>query len=126
MSTESIAPYSTYLHHLRQGELAYQYSAGAAKAVFFPRVLCPDTGELLTEWRVGKGLGTVYSTTAVYPRQGDPYNVALVDCDEGFRLMTRVEGIAATDVSIGMRVQFAVHTPEGEDPYPVFHPVSAP
>jgi hypothetical protein len=29
------------------------------------------------------------------------------------------------DVKIGMRVQFKTHTPEGDDPYPVFVPVAA-
>jgi uncharacterized OB-fold protein len=44
--------------------------------------------------------------------------------DEGFRLMSRVEGIDPMDVRIGMRVRFRVHQPDGdEDPYPVFTPV---
>jgi uncharacterized OB-fold protein len=58
-------------------------------------------------------------------RDGAPYNVALIDCDEGFRLMSRVEDIPAMDVKIGLRVQFKTHTPEGDDPYPVFIPVAA-
>ncbi|WP_459617346.1 Zn-ribbon domain-containing OB-fold protein [Bordetella sp. 2513F-2] len=119
------SPYAVYVEHLRRGELAYQYSEAAGKAVFYPRVLCPDTGAALT-WRVSKGLGTVHSTTVVYPRQGEPYNVALIDCDEGFRLMSRVEGVPAEQVAIGMRVCFAAQPPQGdEDPYPVFRPVEA-
>jgi uncharacterized OB-fold protein len=43
---------------------------------------------------VSKGRGTVYATTVVHPAEGAPYNVALIDCDEGFRLMSRVEDIA--------------------------------
>jgi uncharacterized OB-fold protein len=71
------------------------------------------------------GLGTVYATTVVHPaREGGPYNVALIDCDEGFRLMSRVEGIAPEAVRIGMRVKFRVHRPGGdESPYPVFVPM---
>jgi uncharacterized OB-fold protein len=37
--------------------------------------------------------------------EGGPYNVALVDLDEGVRMMSRVEGIVAPDqVVIGQRV----------------------
>jgi uncharacterized OB-fold protein len=58
----------------------------------------------------------------VYPRKGEPYNVALIDCDEGFRLMSRVEGIPPMDVAIGTRVRFHAHAAdtEDDDPYPVF------
>jgi len=59
----------------------------------------------------------------VHPQQGDPYNVCLVDMDEGFRLMSRVEDIEPAKVTIGLRVKFRAHAPEGdEDPYPVFTP----
>jgi uncharacterized protein len=63
-----------------------------------------------------------------HPAQGDPYNVALIDCDEGFRLMSRVEDIDPMQVRIGMRVRFRVHRPSGDKPggdepaYPVFTP----
>src|ERR1700677_3345316 len=66
------------------------------------------------EWRVSKGLGSVHATTVVFPQQGAPYNVALIDVDEGFRMMSRVEDIAPLDVRIGMRVKFRVHQAEGE------------
>ncbi|HJU32439.1 MAG TPA: OB-fold domain-containing protein [Hyphomicrobiaceae bacterium] len=117
------SPLNTYLEHLEKGELAYQYSPEAKKAVFYPRVLCPFTGSARLEWRVSKGLGTVYSTTVVHPAKGAPYNVALIDCDEGFRLMSRVEDIDPMQVKIGQRVRFRVHRPGGEEPpCPVFVP----
>ena len=98
------SPLATYLRHLERGELAYQFSPTANHAVFFPRVACPYTGSDRLEWRVSKGLGTVYATTFVHPREGTPYNVALIDMDEGFRLMSRVESAAPQEVRIGMRV----------------------
>ena len=120
------SPNKVYLEHLERGELAYQFSPEAGKAVFYPRVLCPFTGSGKLEWRVSKGLGTVYATTVVYPGEGAPYNVALIDCDEGFRLMSRVEDIAPDAVKIGMRVTFRVHRPGGEEaPVPVFTPEAA-
>ena len=116
------SPLKTYLDHLSRGELAYQFSPEAGRAVFYPRVICPFTGSDKLEWRVSKGLGTVYATTVVHPAEGKPFNVALIDCDEGFRLMSRVEDIAPEAVRIGQRVRFRVHTPSGDDPYPVFTP----
>ena len=123
MANVATSPLGVYIEHLRRGELAYQFSAAANAAVFYPRVICPFTGSDDLQWRISKGLGTVYATTVVTPQKGDPYNVALIDLDEGFRLMSRVEDIPPLDVRIGMRVKFRVHAAEGDEPpYPVFAP----
>jgi uncharacterized protein len=123
MPKASISPLATYNEHLRRGELGYQFSPSLGSAVFYPRVIAPKTGADDLEWRTSRGLGTVHSTTVVHPQQGEPYNVCLVDVDEGFRIMSRVEDIAPEAVRIGMRVRFRVCKPEGdEDPYPVFTP----
>ncbi|MSP02410.1 MAG: hypothetical protein EXR07_15365 [Acetobacteraceae bacterium] len=117
------SPLATYIAHLERDELAYQYSPSAGGAVFYPRVIAPKTGKADLEWRISKGLGTVHATTVVHPQQGAPFNVALIDVDEGFRMMSRVEDIAPTDVKIGLRVAFRTHKAEGDDPpYPVFTP----
>jgi uncharacterized OB-fold protein len=127
MANTPTSPLGTYLDHLRKGELAYQFSLDANAAVFYPRVICPLTGSDNLQWRISKGMGTVHATTVVYPQQGDPYNVALIDLDEGFRMMSRVEDIEPLEVRIGMRVRFRVHHAEGDDtPCPVFTPADAP
>ena len=123
MANASTSPLTTYLEHLEKGELAYQFSPDANKPVFYPRIICPYTGHDNLQWRTSKGMGTVHATTAVFPQQGEPYNVALIDVDEGFRMMSRVEDIPARAVRIGMRVKFRVHQAEGDEPpYPVFTP----
>jgi len=120
------SPLATYQAHLERGELAYQWSLDARKPVFYPRVICPFTGSDCLEWRISSGVGTVYATTVTHPREGAPYNVALIDCDEGFRLMSRVEDIDPMQVKIGLRVRFRVHRPGGEEPpCPVFVPAEA-
>lgn len=121
MSKLKTSPHATYTAHLEKGELAYQWSPTAGRPIFFPRVVCPYTGSTELEWRIASGKGTVYATTAVHPVEGQPFNVALIDCDEGFRLMSRVEGMLPADVKIGMRVAFRVHRPGGDEPpVPVF------
>ena len=116
------SPLGTYLEHLKKGELAYQVTA-SGEAVFYPRAVAPLTGGDLS-WRLSKGVGTVYSTTVVYNRDEAPFNVALIDMDEGFRLMSRVEDIDPLQVKIGMRVKFRAHPgDQKQSPYPVFTPV---
>jgi hypothetical protein len=115
-ATITQSPLHIYHEHLRRGELAYQFSLEAQRAVFFPRLACPFTGSTRLEWRVSAGRGRVHATTAVYPRTGDPYNVALVDLDEGFRMMSRVEGAAADRVAIGAPVRARIMPGAGEEP----------
>ncbi len=116
-----ISPRQQYLDHLKNGELAYQVCTDDGAVVFYPRAVAPVTGSENLEWKVSKGLGTVYSTTTVCPRGKEPYDVSLIDMDEGFRLMSRIEGLDPMDVTIGMRVKFKVHQDdEDSDPYPVF------
>lgn len=118
--TQMTSPLAQYQEFLVRGELAYQIDADD-RPVFFPRVLAPVGFEGTLTWKVSKGLGTVYATTHIAPKGESAYNVALIDMDEGYRLMSRVEGIPADRVRIGMRVKVRIHPGEGDqDPYPVF------
>lgn len=117
------SPLGVYVEHLKKGELAYQVCKDSNKAFFYPRAIAPETGSENIEWRVSSGLGTVYTTTVVYYKGEAPLNVAMIDMDEGYRLMSRVEGIDAMDVKIGMRVKFKVHPGDEKTlPFPVFTP----
>jgi len=114
------APAITYRRHLENGKLGYQRCADCSAAVFYPRVLCPVCGSGALEWRESAGLGRVYATTAIHSRNRDPRNVVLVDLDEGFRMMSRVEGVPAEEVEVGIRVRFEVHRGEEDEPVAVF------
>ena len=118
-----ISPRQKYLDYLKKGELAYQVCSETGQVVFYPRVVAPVSGNTNLEWKVSKGLGTVYSTTTVCPRGKESYDVSLIDMDEGFRLMSRIETLDPMDVKIGMRVKFKVHQDDdNSDPYPIFQP----
>jgi uncharacterized OB-fold protein len=67
-------------------------------------VLCPVCGSRRLADERSEGHGVVYSTTTVHAREGR-HNVALVDLDEGFRVMSAVVGVAPDDVRIGMDVR---------------------
>ena len=116
------SPLGIYIEYCRKGELAYQVTEDG-KPVFFPRLVAPGTGSGKLDWRVSKGLGTVYATTVVHTRDKPPYNVALIDVDEGFRMMSRVEDLDPMQVKIGMRVKVRMHPGDDKQPpYPVFTP----
>jgi uncharacterized OB-fold protein len=124
LSLKERSPLGIYLEHCRKGELAYQVCTDDNTAVFFPRAVAPGSGSGNLEWRVSKGLGTVHSTTVVHYKNEAPLNVALIDLDEGFRMMSRVEAIDPMQVRIGMRVKVRMHPGnEKQPPYPVFTPL---
>ena len=113
------APLQTYRAHLAQGELAFQ-RAPDGTPVFFPRLVAPRSGATDLQWHVSAGLGTVYSTTTIHPKGEPDYNVSLIDMDEGFRLMSRVEGVDPASVAIGMRVRVRISQEADGTPLPVF------
>jgi len=81
--------------------------ARASGALFFPpRLIEPRSGDGDWEWVEASGLGTVYSVTVINQKPpAEPYNVVLVDLDEGPRMMSRVDGMPAEAVTIGLRVR---------------------
>jgi len=113
------SPLTIFREHCEKGELAYQVAGG--KPFFYPRLAAPGSGSTDLEWKVSNGLGTVYATTTLFPRGDDPYDVSLIDLDEGFRMMSRVEGVDSLEVKIGMRVKVRMVTGSDDTaPYPVF------
>ena len=87
--------------------LHFQRCQVCSTAVHPPRPLCPGCGATALEWEESKGFGTVYSTTAVHTRE-ETYNVAIVDLDEGIRVMSAVAGAPPDAVPIGARVRARV------------------
>ena len=124
MSDSPGGPDAAYAAFLADGRFMLQRSRSSGRYVFHPRLLEPKSGNDDLAWVEPSGLGTVYATTVVRrrPEKGGPYNIALIDLDEGVRLMSRVETIDPDDVVIGMRVRANVAL----DRTPVvlvFHPV---
>lgn len=114
------APAGRYRRGLESGRLVFQHCERCSSAVFYPRVLCPVCGGDLVGRESG-GRGTVYATTTVHRREGLPYDVSLIDLDEGFRMMSRVEGVDPEEVAVGMSVTLRVRTEDAE-PVAVFVP----
>lgn len=119
------APLARWQAHLREGRFMIQHCGDCGLSVFYPRILCPHCASEALGWKAAGEGATVYATTVVARRAADggPYNVALVDLDEGVRMMSRVDGVAPEDVRIGQRVRPVIAEVDGA-PNVVFRPVT--
>ena len=117
----------------REGRLLVQWCTGCERAVFYPRTFCPHCGEGAgaLEWRPARGRGSVYAA-AVETRPeaagaafsgGEPYCVALVDLDEGVRMMTNIVGCPPAEVHGGMEVEVTWEPLADGRQLPLFRPV---
>ena len=111
------SPETYWREALADGRLLLQRATGSGATFFPPRMIEPGTGETDIEWIEASGLGTVYSVTIINQKPpAEPYNVVLVDLDEGPRVMSRVEGSVAPP--IGLRVRARID--QGDEPILLF------
>lgn len=104
-------------------ELVIQQCADCGAHQFYPRPFCLACGSKVLDWSEAKGTGTVYSLSEVHmspaPELETPYVVAIVELDEGPRLMTN---IVNGRCGIGDRVRLSWRDRSGKPPVPVFEP----
>lgn len=94
-------PEAQFKAYLKEGRFMIQKSRSTAKHTFYPRVAIPGTGESDLEWVAASGRGTVYAIT-VNRSKDSSYNIAIVELDEGPRMMSRIDGVET--VAIGTKV----------------------
>lgn len=89
-----------------------------------PRPMCPSCGSL--EWAPAElsGRGRVYSFAVLHHPQNPlfdyPVVAALVELDEGIRLVTNLVGLGAGDLRIGLDVEVRFEPTAGDWVVPVF------
>jgi uncharacterized OB-fold protein len=106
----------------RRRELVLQWCPACRRTIHYPRALCPGCGHADLEYRGATGGATVYAQALHRPRDGEPYLIALVDLDEGARLLTQLTAPIAT----GERAQLEwLPLPDGRA-LPVFGPDDLP
>lgn len=116
-------PTATYFGHLAAGRFMIQRSPSTGEWVFYPRVVAPRTGATDLEWAEPSGLGTVYAVTVKRMKPPAPdVSIAIVELDEGPRMMTHVQGLPADAVRIGMRVRATIVPGPDDSPIVVFEP----
>jgi uncharacterized OB-fold protein len=118
-----IQPDIEWHEHLMEGRFMLCADARTGVPFYPPRAIVPGKGTQDVDWIQASGRGTVYSATTVHRRPPEAnYNVALVDLEEGPRMMSRIEGIDPGEVVIGMAVTARIERPEDGDPFVVFVP----
>ncbi|KAA0890841.1 Zn-ribbon domain-containing OB-fold protein [Pusillimonas sp. ANT_WB101] len=100
-----MGPEAQFKSYLQQGKFMIQRSRATGKYVFYPRLVIPSTGETDLDWVEASGRGTVYSIT-VNRGKTETYNVALIDLEEGVRMMSLIVG--QETVPIGTPVQASI------------------
>ena len=108
-------PDALYRRAMADGRFTIQKCQDCKTHIHHPRVLCTNCGSDRLEAVEPTGKGTVYSVTVVRrrPEKGGPYNVCLIDLDEGPRVMSRVDDIAPGAVKIGMNVEAFIGDVDG-------------
>jgi len=118
-----------YWEALARHELYFQRCRDCGTKRFYPRALCPVCLSSATEWVRASGRGTVYSFTVTYQNQSPgfreelPYVLAIVELDEGVRMMTNVVGCAPDAVRVGMAVEVVFEDVTAEVTLAKFRPV---
>jgi uncharacterized OB-fold protein len=113
----------------KDGKLLIQTCSSCGALRHPPGPMCPSCRSV--EWGTveASGKGTVYSfVTNHYPQVPAfdyPLNVALIELEEGVRLISNVVGIPAEDVEIGMAVEVEFTAFDDELTLPQFRPVEA-
>jgi len=103
---------------IKDHKLLIQRCAECGRLRHPPRPMCPHCNSLSWSTIESSGRGAVFSFVMPqhppYPWFDYPYIVALVDLDEGIRLVSNLCNVAPDDVPIGMRVEvFYEHFDDG-------------
>lgn len=104
-----------YWEGLAQGELRYQHCTKCGTDWLPARERCPGCLSDAHEWRPSAGAGSVVSWITYHMAYAPhlesrlPYDVTIVQLDEGPRLLTNITDSAAGEkLALGMRVTLAI------------------
>ena len=102
---------------------AVQQCAACRRLRFYPRALCPECLDSRFEWLEVTGRGTLYSFTVCHRPASEafagrePYLVALVDLEEGIRVMANLLDCAPERARVGMPVVLTYEDVDGTTLY---------
>lgn len=112
----------------RECRLVLPWCLACERPFFYPREVCPLCLGTAIAWRPATGTGVVYSftienrpATAGFS-MGKPYVVALVELDEGVRLMGNIVGCPPEKTEVGMPVSVTWEALSDGRHLPLFEP----
>jgi hypothetical protein len=112
----------------RERRLLVQWCSSCERPVFFPREVCPFCVSSALEWRPASGGATLYSFTVEHKPQISvlgsvgPYVIALVDLDEGVRMMSNVVHCPVEALVTGMALRVTWELLSDGRHLPLFEP----
>ncbi|MEJ5255470.1 MAG: Zn-ribbon domain-containing OB-fold protein [Acidimicrobiales bacterium] len=104
----------------REGKLLLRSCNQCGTVHHYPRPFCPSCWSEDVTWVEASGRGTVYTYSTVYRNDLPPFNeqlpytVAIVELEEGPRMMTRLVDTEGVELAVGMPVR-ADFTPISDD-----------
>jgi hypothetical protein len=113
------------------GELRIQRCTDCGKSYFYPRPVCPDCGSANVEWFTASGRATLYSYVINHraaPGFADdgPYAIAVVQLEEGPRMMSNIRGLPATPEALELDMPLQVtFEARGNVSLPQFEPAGS-
>ncbi len=113
----------------KRHELFLQRCNACGEVIHFPRVMCYRCLSEDLGWFKSTGLGTVYSFTIIHQvahlgfESEVPYVYAIIDLDDGARMISNVVNIDPSAVEVGMRVQVTFDDVTPEISIPKFEPM---
>jgi len=111
-----------------EGRLLIKRCRSCGRAHYYPRTFCPHCWSADVEWEEADGGGTVYTFSVVHQNDLPPFNervpyvAAIVDLDEGPRVMTNIVDCDVDSVVVGMSVEVTFRPLDDELSIPVFRP----
>jgi uncharacterized OB-fold protein len=117
-----------YWDSAKEHALKLQRCGQCGKFRYPPGPFCPSCLSDDFQWQPVSGRGTIYSFIIVHQRYDPsfaedlPYNVAVVQLEEGPRLVTNIAGIANEAISVGMPVRVTYEDVTEEFTLPKFTP----
>jgi hypothetical protein len=110
-----------------RGRLLYQRCPACHHAQFYPRAACTGCGAT-PAWAEASGRGSVHTFTVIRQigappfRDRLPYVVAMIDLEEGVRMMGNVTDCPVDEVHVGMPVRAYALPAEGGIAVPFWRP----
>ena len=114
----------------RDGVLLLQRCRDCGHLQYYPRAVCTGCLSSNLDWRRASGRGRIHSFTTVHralsPAFEDdlPYVVAVIELEEGPRMVSRLRNCDTTRVSIDLPVEVAFERVNAECVLPVFRPAA--
>lgn len=112
----------------RSGRFMVQRCRGCGHLALPPMPHCSNCLETDIEWVAASGRGTVFSWIEYHQgwlpgyRDETPYNVAIIELEEGLRVVSNLVGIAHERIAIGMPVEVCFEEVTSEVTIPRFRP----